>query len=222
MLPLPARPLGISRLSAAGEWRPHEAGPWGFIMACMISVWLPHLPIERLKRQSKATLFPDNRPFALVGSEERGLLLTALNVAAIEAGLYPRMGLADARAICPHLLTAPADRDKDKECLIALARWSIRYSPNLNVDGIDGLWLDGTGVPHLFGGESALLADMEKRFARLGFSAKLALAETLGGATRLPASRLHPEPSFLTESSERPLLPFPSRLCALRTRPQGS
>jgi protein ImuB len=154
-------------------------------MSRMVSVWLPALPIERLKRERNGKPFPVDRPFALVGSEDRGLLLTALNGAALRAGLTPGMGLADARAIAPHLATAPAAPDKDAACLLALARWSSRYSPSLNVDGDDGLWLDVSGVPHLFGGDRALLTDMAKRFARLGFTARLALAETLGGANAL-------------------------------------
>ena len=143
------------------------------------------MPIERLKRKRKGKPFPVDRPFALVGNEDRGLVLTALNAAAMNAGLIPGLGLADARAICPHLLTTPAAPDKDAAGLLALARWSGRYSPSLNVDGDDGLWLDVSGVPHLFGGARALLADMAMRFARLGFSARLALAETLGGAHAL-------------------------------------
>ena len=154
-------------------------------MSRMVSVWLPNLPIERLKRMRNGTPFPVDRPFALVGNEDRGLLLTALNAAAMRAGLVPGLGLADARAISPHLLTAPAEPEKDAACLLALARWSGRYSPSLNVDGTDGLWLDVSGVPHLFGGVRALLTDMAMRFARLGFSARLALAETLGGAHAL-------------------------------------
>jgi len=143
------------------------------------------LPIERLKREKKGKPFPVDRPFALVGSEERELVLTALNATAMGAGLIPGLGLADSRAICPHLLTAPASPEKDAASLLALARWSSRYSPSLNVDGDDGLWLDVSGVPHLFGGARALLTDMAIRFARLGFSARLALAETLGGAHAL-------------------------------------
>jgi protein ImuB len=152
-------------------------------MSRMISVYLPHLQLERLKRAGK--VLPDDEPFALVASEERGLLLTAVNASAAQ-GLIPGMGLADARAICPHLLTAPAEAKKDADALLALASWaSVRYSPTLNVDGDDGLWLDVTGVAHLFGGEEKLLADLEGRLARSGFTARLALAETLGGAHAL-------------------------------------
>jgi protein ImuB len=154
-------------------------------MSRMVSVWLPALPIERLKRTRSGKPFPVDRPFALVGSEDRGLLLTALNAAALREGLSPGLGLADARAICPQLLTAPAEPEKDAASLLALARWAGRYSPSLNVDGEDGLWLDVSGVPHLFGGARALLDDMAMRFARFGFTARLALAETLGGAHAL-------------------------------------
>jgi protein ImuB len=154
-------------------------------MSRMVSVWLPALPIERLKLTRNGRPFPAERPFALVGSEDRGLVLTALNRAALHAGLIPGLGLADARAVCPHLLTAPAEPEKDAACLLALARWSGRYSPLLNVDGDDGLWLDVSGVPHLFGGACALLDDMAARFARFGFTVRLALAETLGGAHAL-------------------------------------
>ncbi|ODR96630.1 hypothetical protein AUC69_13520 [Methyloceanibacter superfactus] len=53
------------------------------------------------------------------------------------------------------------------------------------MDGDDGLWLDITGVSHLFGGESALLADLEKRLAGAGLTVRLGAAETLGGAHAL-------------------------------------
>src|SRR5262245_25837068 len=140
-----ARLPGISRSSAAGVQHPSEVGPWSFVMPRMVFVWLPALPIERLKLTRNGKPFPVDRPFALVGSEDRGLVLNALSAAAMHAGLIPGMGLADARAICPPLLTTPAEPEKDAECLLALARWSGRYSPSLNVDGDDGLWLDVSG-----------------------------------------------------------------------------
>ena len=157
-------------------------------MSRFVSIFLPHLPIERLKRERTASDAPleDDRPLALVGNEERGLVLSAVNAASLGQGLFPGLGLADARAICPTLLTLPAAPSKDQDALLDLARWaSCRYSPTLNADGNDGLWLDITGVPHLFGGEQALLADIGARLARAGFTARLALAETLGGAHAL-------------------------------------
>ena len=80
-------------------------------MSRFVSVFLPHLPIERLKQERAASgdaPLADDRPFALVGNEERGLVLTAVNAPSASQGLFPGLGLADARAICPHLLTLPA------------------------------------------------------------------------------------------------------------------
>ena len=151
-------------------------------------MWLPHLPLERLKREGMAagsTPLPDDLPFALVGSDPHGLMLTAVNARSLRDGIVPGLRLADARAICPHLLTAPADPHKDADMLLALARWSSRYSPMLNVDGADGLWLDITGIAHLFGGERALLTDLAKRLSRAGLTIRLGAAETLGGAHAL-------------------------------------
>src|SRR5262245_5612829 len=111
---------GISCSSAAGGSRPCEVGPWSFVMPRMVSVWLPALPIERLKRERNGKPYPVDRPFALVGSEDRGLVLTALNAAASRAGLFTGLGLADARAICPLLLTAPSEPERDAACLLAL------------------------------------------------------------------------------------------------------
>jgi protein ImuB len=158
-------------------------------MSRYVSIFLPHLPIERLKREragSGSAPLADDKPFALVGSEERGLILTAVNAASLSEGLYPGLGLADARAICPHLLTLPAAPKQEEDALLDLARWaSCRYSPTLNTDGTDGLWLDVTGVAHLFGGERELLADIGRRLKRVGLTARLALVETLGGAHAL-------------------------------------
>ena len=192
-------------------------------MSRMVSVWLPALPIERLKlkRERHGKPFPVDRPFALVGSEDRGLLLTALNTAALREGLSPGMGLADARAICPQLLTAPAAPGKDAACLLALARWSGRYSPSLNVDGDDGLWLDVSGVPHLFGGAGALLSDMAQHFARLGFTARIALAETLGGAHVL-ARYAHSSSIIVPQGrSAKRSRTFPWRLYGLTATSRG-
>ncbi len=81
-------------------------------MSRMVSVWLPHLAIERLKREraqaQHTASVPRDRPFALVGNEDGRLVLTAVNGSSEAEGLAPGLGLADARAICPHLLTLPA------------------------------------------------------------------------------------------------------------------
>ena len=63
-----------------------------------------------MKRERNAKLCPADRPFALVGSEDRGLILTALNGAASRAGLFPGLGLADARAQAQTAAAAVAEK----------------------------------------------------------------------------------------------------------------
>lgn len=113
------------------------------------------------------------------------MTITAVNAAARAESIVPGLGLADARARCPRLRAAAAESERDARALTGLARWCGRYSPSLNVQGNDGLWLDVTGVAHLFGGEAGLLDDMAVRFAGLGLTARLGLADTLGCAWAL-------------------------------------
>ena len=160
-------------------------------MKLMISVWLPQWPIERLKRETGLGANAlDEQPFALVASGERGIRLKAVNAAAEEENLASGLSLADARARCPHLMTAPAKPEKDAAALLLLARWCGRYSPSLNTDDPDGLWIEATGVDHLFGGPDGLARDLVDRLAGLGLSARIGLGETLGAAWAGPASPL--------------------------------
>ncbi len=95
------------------------------------------------------------------------------------------MALADARAICPELATRPADLPREAAALAALRRWAGRYAPMVATDGADGLIADISGVPHLFGGEEDLRADLQARLERAGLAAVSAIAGTRGAAGAL-------------------------------------
>lgn len=92
------------------------------------------------------------------------------------------MTLAHARAIVPDLMTDQATPETDQAHLMRLAHWAVRYSPLVAADGQDGLLLDITGCEHLFGGQIAMLQDMKARLQRIGLSARIAVAETIGAA----------------------------------------
>ena len=81
-----------------------------------------------------------------------------------------------------------------------LARWAARWSPLVEVDG-DGLRLDVTGVAHLFGGEAGLVRDVQRRFARLGLTARVAIAPTAAAAWALAHSP-HPARATLRKRGE--------------------
>ena len=77
-------------------------------MSRIVSVWLPAWPIERLARRQPGRV-PAGVPFALVEAGIHGLHITAANAAALGAGAAVGTALADARAMLPGLLTAPAE-----------------------------------------------------------------------------------------------------------------
>jgi protein ImuB len=139
-------------------------------------VWLRRLPTDRIAKR-----YP---PDALViAAPVKGALgLSAVNDAAVALGLRVGMPLADARAMHPKLAVADADERADFALLEAIAEWCDRYTPLVGLDPPDGLTLDISGCAHLFGGEAALAHDLMRRLERQGLQARVAVADTVGGA----------------------------------------
>jgi protein ImuB len=127
----------------------------------------------------------DTEPWVLIAETAHGPRIEAANDAGLVAGARPGMRLADARALCPGLTTAPSDPTGDLAFLEALALWAQRWGPWSALDQPDGLLVDVSAVAHLFGGEARLLADAQAAFARRGLTARLALAPTAGAAWAL-------------------------------------
>jgi protein ImuB len=165
-------------------------------MTRIVSVWLPAWPIVRLRRHRGLESVPADRPLALVSHGAHGLEIAAANEAARALDVRVGVGLASTRAALPELITLPADDAGARDDLVRLARWCGRYGPARHVDGEDGLWIDITGVAHLFAGtglhqaddeagERALLMDLAQRLSSLGLTARAACADTLGAAHAL-------------------------------------
>lgn len=112
-------------------------------------------------------------------------MVAAVNAAARRAGVQIGVTLADARAICPGLRTRAVAREDEVKALRGIGLWLGRYGPNRNTDGIDGLWVEITGVAHLFGGERELVCDMGRRLQAAGYTARIGLASTYGAAHAL-------------------------------------
>jgi len=169
---------------------------------------LPNLAIERWRKASGAG--PDSA-VALVVEAAHGQMIHAVSEAAAAGGARPGMRLTDARTLEPGLIAEPADPAGDAALLKRLARWAGRWSPLVEVDGDDGMRLDVSGVAHLFGGEEKLVADIERRFAAMGLTARVAIAPTAAAAWAL--GRFHPAIVAQDELAER-LAPLP--VAALR------
>ncbi len=83
----------------------------------------------------------------------------------------------------PTLTAVPEDQAADARLLDAIADSCQRYTPLVAVDPPDDILLDIGGCAHLFGGEDNLRGDLLGRMTRLGFSARAAIAATIGAAS---------------------------------------
>lgn len=152
-------------------------------MRRVISIFLPQWPIEAWARRTRSA--SPEVPFVLIGQDGQKQVLTAINRAAADEGLAPGMPLTHARAIVPQVKTAPAQPVEDAKALRALAGACVRFSPWVAPSGKDGIWIDATGVAHLFGGEDKMVARITRVLARNGLSARVAMAATPGAAWAL-------------------------------------
>jgi protein ImuB len=168
-------------------------------MKRIASIWLPRLAIERWAKSADS---PPESPVVLTVEGTHGLVIHAVTKAAAERGARVGARLTDARALDPALGAVPADPDGDAALIERLAKWAGRWSPLVEVDG-DGLRLDVSGVAHLFGGERGLVRDIERCFARIGLTARVAIAPTITAAWAL--ARYSPSPQPLSRRGERGL-----------------
>lgn len=108
-----------------------------------------------------------------------------MSVEAVRLGLRVGQKATDAAALVPDLITAEAEPEADAAALVALADWCVRFSPAVAIDTPDGLFLDVTGVDHLWNGEAQMLADLRARLAANGLPFRCAIADTPGAAWAL-------------------------------------
>ena len=145
---------------------------------------------------------------------ERGVRrLAAVDAGAATLGLFVGQKATDAVALAPELVVADADPEADAQALRALADWCARFSPAVAMDPPDSLFLDVTGVDHLWGGEAAMMDDFVERLAKGGLPVRAAVAGSPGAAWALA----HFGPDRTVASDAEPLRPLP--VAALRLSP---
>lgn len=148
----------------------------------ILSLWFPRLAAERALRLRREVL---PLPFAIVAEAGGAQILAALNTEAEAAGLRRGQALRDASAMCPGLVTQAADPLAEAGFLTVLRRWAGKFSPWVAEEPPDALVVDLTGCAHLFGGETALLAQLEEDCRDLGLSLRAGVADTRGAAWAL-------------------------------------
>ncbi|MEH3101349.1 DNA polymerase Y family protein [Sphingomonas adhaesiva] len=109
--------------------------------------------------------------------------VAAASPSALALGVAPGMPLTQVRAAVPDVVVRDADPEGDacdlRKLSIALAR---RWTPVVAVADAQTLFLDLTGVSHLHGGEEAMARRLVRLLARLGFAARVGIADTAGAA----------------------------------------
>ena len=109
------------------------------------------------------------------------------------------MPLTKARILVRGLDVRSADHEGDAAWLFRLGLFAARrWTPSAALSGSDGLWLDLTGVTHLFGGERRMSERILAFCRRLGMTARIAVAGTAGAAHAL--ARFGGEPLILCPS----------------------
>lgn len=151
-------------------------------MPRILSIWLPRLPLDRVIRQCDPRL---SGPFAITTEERNAWRIAHTNAKALQTGVSVGQALADARAICPDLLTEPSDPTREALLLRALWRWADCLSPRVTPDPPDGLLLDISGCAHLFGGEQAMGEHTRTSLGDLTICSRVGIADTKGAARAL-------------------------------------
>jgi protein ImuB len=128
---------------------------------------------------------PAERPLAVSIRSGNARILHAVDARAAALKLFPGQALASARAMVRELDVVEAEPAEDASLLARLADWCDRFTPFVAIDGLGGLLLDVTGVPHLFGGEAKMLEEVRAKIAAQGFAVRAALAGTAAAARAL-------------------------------------
>jgi protein ImuB len=145
--------------------------------------------------------------------------LAAVDARGKALGLFVGQKATDAAALAPELVLDDLDPQADAAALAALADWCVRFSPAVALDPPDGLFLDISGVAHLWDGEAQLLADFQGRLAANGLPFKAAIADTPGAAWAL--AHFGPKTSIAPPGEQAALM---ARLppAALRLEPEAA
>lgn len=179
-----------------------------------LALWFPFLTADRWRHEHGAADDNEPRPIVFVEKSRGTARLAAVCPEARKARLRPSMTLGDARARVPFLQAWPMDEDQDRRWLAQRLHDLGAFSPSVAFDLPDGLALDITGCAHLFGGERAMIVQIDRLMQARGATAHAAIGSTPDMAraqARFGPRRI----SFATESSIR-ILP----VAALEAAPE--
>ncbi len=150
-----------------------------------VTIWFRSLKTDWLTRR-----YPGLRqaPFVFAIQDHGRKVITAANGLVMAQGACPGMTVEDARVFTPGLQVFDDRADLAPRLLKAIALWCSRFSPAVAVDLPDGVILDATGCPHLWGGELAYVTRIGERFLQLGYDVSVAMSDTIGASWAISRS----------------------------------
>jgi protein ImuB len=150
----------------------------------IMAISLPRLPVDRLQRKPTSAA-QSKVPLVIAAKIDNAMRIYALDTRAARCGLYAGQALANARAMFEPLDVVEADPAADSKLLEQITEWCSRFTPFVALDPPHALFLDVTGVTHLFGGEQSMLAMVAEALRKQGFTVALAMAGTSVAARAL-------------------------------------
>lgn len=123
-------------------------------------------------------------PFVFAAPDHGRMLVVAVSPLAQTFGISAGMRSADAKAICPGLQIIDHQANRNIKLLKGLGTWCLRYAPTVMIDefAMDGLLMEVSGCPHLWGNERSYLKDIISRLKSKGYTVRLGMADTAGAA----------------------------------------
>ena len=180
-------PREVGRVGAAERAVTPSDHPKDPLGRRITALHFPRFAINRWQRHMDRTgqAPPPEVAVALAVEGPHGAVIHATNRAADLQGIHAGARVVDMRALCPDLRVEFANIGGDQAALARLMLWVRRWCPWSALDGPAGIVLDTTGSDHLWGGEPAMLREMEEKLALLGLDTALATAPTHGAAWAL-------------------------------------
>jgi protein ImuB len=121
-------------------------------------------------------------PFAMACNEKGRRVVKSVNAVAHEKGIYVDMVVADCTALAPELKIYEYNPLEEQKLLKDLSEWCLRFTPIVAIYESNVLILDAGGCTHLWGNDQLYVKEIHKRFSSIGYSVRLAMADTVGCA----------------------------------------
>ena len=161
-------------------------------MPRVVSIFLPELTIERIRRTDGAKELSVDQPLVVVAKSGSKRWISAADRKAQEAGIRVGMPAAKAQAIVRGLQMIDAKPVADTAALERITLWALtHYSPIVAMDPPDGIVMDTEGADHLQGGEAPMLSGIVNRFHARGLTVRVAIADSWGAAHAVARAGSH-------------------------------